>query len=67
MNVYLHDPVYALGDTTYSVDESVLASRTLSSADTLREAGFQTHHVCSADTGVQDLATRTASQLGRRL
>ena len=42
MNVYLHDPVYALGDTSYSVDESVLASRTLSGADTLREAGFQT-------------------------
>jgi len=67
MNVYLHDPVYALGDTTYSVDESVRASRTLSSADTLREAGFQTHHVCSTDTGVQDLAARTASQLGECL
>ena len=67
MNVFLHDPVYALGDTTYSVDESVLASRTLSGADTLREAGFQTHHVCSPDTGVQDLAARTTAQLGERL
>ncbi len=67
MNVYLHDPVYALGDTTYTVDESVSASRTLSSADTLREAGFQTHHVCSPDSGVQDLAARTAVQLGECL
>ena len=67
MNVYLHDPVYALGDTSYSVDESALASRTLSGADTLREAGFQTHHVCSPDTGVQDLAARTATQLGECL
>jgi len=67
MNVYLHDPVYALGDTTYTVDESVSASRTLSSADTLREAGFQTHHVCSPDTGVEDLAARTAEQLGECL
>jgi 3-oxoacyl-[acyl-carrier-protein] synthase-3 len=67
MNVYLHDPVYALGDTTYTVDESVSASRTLSSADTLREAGFQTHHVCSPDTGVEDLAARTAGQLGECL
>ena len=67
MNVYLHDPVYALGDTTYSVDESALASRTLSGADRLREAGFETHHVCSPDTGVQDLAARTATQLGERL
>ena len=67
MNVYLHDPVYALGDTTYSVDESVLASRTLSNADTLREAGFQTHHICSPDTDVLDLAARTTMQLGERL
>jgi len=67
VNVYLHDPVYALGDTSYSVDESALASRTLSGADTLREAGFQTHHVCSPDTGVQDLAARTATQLGECL
>lgn len=67
MNVYLHDPVYALGDTTYSVDESVAASRTFSSAETLREAGFEAHHVCSPQTGVQDLAARTAMQLGERL
>jgi 3-oxoacyl-[acyl-carrier-protein] synthase-3 len=67
MNVYLHDPVYALGDTTYSVDESVAASRTFSNAETLREAGFEAHHVCSPQTGVQDLAARTAMQLGERL
>lgn len=67
MNVYLHDPVYALGDTTFSVEESVAASRTLSDAETLREAGFASHHVCSAETGVQDLAARAASQLGECL
>jgi 3-oxoacyl-[acyl-carrier-protein] synthase-3 len=63
VNVYLHDPVYALGDTTYSVEESVAASRTFSSAATLREAGFEAHHVCSPQTGVEALATRTAMQL----
>jgi 3-oxoacyl-[acyl-carrier-protein] synthase-3 len=67
VNVYLHDPVYALGDTAYSVEESAAAARTLSGAETLREAGFEAHHVCSPDTGVEDLATRTASQLGERL
>lgn len=67
MNVYLHDPVYALGDTTYSVEESVAASRTFSSADTLHEAGFESHHVCSPQTGVEDLAARTAMQLGECL
>jgi len=67
MNVYLHDPVYALGDTTFSVEDSVVASRTFSSVETLREAGFETHHVCSPDTGVEALATRTASQLGECL
>ncbi len=67
MNIYLHDPVYALGDTTFSVEESVAASRTLSDAETLREAGFASHHVCSEETGVQDLAARAASQLGECL
>jgi len=67
VNVYLHDPVYALGDTIYSVDESVAASRTFSSADTLREAGFRTHHICSPQTGVEDLAARTAMQMGECL
>ena len=67
MNVYLHGPVYALGDTAYSVEESVAASRTLSDADTLREAGFASHHVCAPDTGVQDLAARAATQLGESL
>jgi 3-oxoacyl-[acyl-carrier-protein] synthase III len=67
MNVYLHDPVYALGDTTYSVEESAAAARTFSSAATLREAGFAAHHVCSPQTGVHDLAARTALQLGERL
>lgn len=67
MNVYLHDPVFALGDTSYSVEQAVAAARTVSSANTLRDAGFRAHHVCSPDTGVQDLAARTASQLGECL
>ena len=67
MNVYLHDPVYALGDTTFSVEESAAAARTFSSAATLRDAGFAAHHVCAPQTGVQDLAARTALQLGERL
>ena len=67
MNVYLHEPVYALGDTRYSVEESVAASRTLSSIETLREAGFDTHHVCSSRTGVEELAVATATQLGECL
>lgn len=67
MNIFLHDPVYALGDTTYSVEESAAASRTLSDAGTLREAGFSSHHVCAPDTGVQDLAARAATQLGECL
>lgn len=67
MNIYLHDPVYALGDTVYSVEESVAASRTFSSADTLREAGFEAHHICSPGTGVEALAARTAMQLGECL
>lgn len=67
MNVYLHDPVYALGDRTYTVEESAAASRTLSDAATLREAGFASHHVCAPQTGVEDLAARAATQLGECL
>ena len=66
MKVYLHDPAFTLGDTTFSVEESVSASRTLSSAEVLCEAGFKTHHICSPETGVQELAASTASQLGER-
>jgi hypothetical protein len=47
MSVYLHDPVYALGDTVFSVAESVAAARTLSSEETLRDAGFDCHYVCT--------------------
>jgi 3-oxoacyl-[acyl-carrier-protein] synthase III len=67
VNVYLHDPVYALGDARYSVEEAVAASRTFSGADTLREAGFEAHHVCSPQTGVEELAARAALQLGECL
>jgi len=67
VNVYLHDPVYALGDMRYSVEEAVAASRTFSGANTLREAGFEAHHVCSPQTGVEELAARAALQLGECL
>ena len=67
MSVYLHEPVFALGDVACSVEESVAAARTLSDAATLREAGFVSHHVCGPDTGVEDLAARAAAQLGEHL
>ena len=65
MNVYLHDPVFALGDTSYSVEQAVAAARTVSSANTLRDAGFRAHHVCSPDTGVQDLAVNLDEFTGK--
>ncbi|MDX1433570.1 MAG: 3-oxoacyl-[acyl-carrier-protein] synthase III C-terminal domain-containing protein [Gammaproteobacteria bacterium] len=67
MDVYLQDPVYALGTSRFSVAESVAASRTLSDERILREAGFESHHVCAPDDRVEDLAIRAARELDGRL
>lgn len=67
VDVFLHDPVHALGRQVFSVEDSAMANRTLSSAPELRDAGFGTHHICGDDESVYDLALRTARALGDRL
>jgi 3-oxoacyl-[acyl-carrier-protein] synthase-3 len=46
----------ALGERTFSVEESVAAQRTLSDAPALRSAGFGSHHICTPGTTAYDLA-----------
>ena len=67
MDVYLQDPVFALGGSRFSVEESVAASRTLSDEGTLRDAGFRAHHVCAPEEKLEDLAVRATRELDGRL
>ncbi len=67
MNVYLQEPVYALGESRFTVEESVAAERTTSGVDTLRGAGFRAHFTCRNGDAVDGLAARTVEQLGDRL
>jgi len=62
-DVFLHDLAYALGDEPFEVDASEAAGRTRSSANTLRVAGFERHHVCGPVTTSFDLARRTVEPL----
>ena len=57
-DTFLHDLTYALGDHARSVDDSVAAGRTRSTAKVLRCAGFEKHHVAAAETTAYELARR---------
>ncbi len=57
-DIFLDDPVYALGDLQMGVHESAAAGRLVSDPCVLAEAGFQSHHICDRDTTVVDLAQR---------
>ena len=58
---------FALGDQTYTVEESAAKGRTCSSASVLREAGFHQHHISSPGTSVYELARRATSGIGEKL
>lgn len=53
---FLSSPSYALGELTYTLDESVAAGRTITDIDGLKGAGFLKHHVCGPRTTAFDLA-----------
>jgi 3-oxoacyl-[acyl-carrier-protein] synthase-3 len=55
-DVFVDGLGYALGATKYSVEESVAADRTVSTAAALLDAGFRFHHVCADDESAYDLA-----------
>lgn len=63
--LYLDDPVYALGETAVTLEESAAAGRLSSDAAALAEAGFARHHICGAGTTVLDLAARCLDGLAR--
>lgn len=67
MDVYLDHLSYALGDQSFSVEDSAAAGRTFSRADMLREAGFHTHHICRPETNSYHLARRAVDPIKDRL
>lgn len=54
---------YAVGESTFSAEDSQTAGRLISPAATLREAGFGKHHLATNGTTSYDLAKRAVAQL----
>jgi 3-oxoacyl-[acyl-carrier-protein] synthase III len=65
--VYVDHLSYSLGNITNNVEEAAAGRRTVSSASSLREAGFSIHHRCSADQSSYDLARDCVRQIASNL
>lgn len=64
-DIFLDDPVYALGDESFALEESAVAGRLISDPAALAEAGFDRHYICRPETSVLDLAERCLAELDR--
>jgi 3-oxoacyl-[acyl-carrier-protein] synthase-3 len=60
-------PAFALGDQTFTVEESEKAKRLFSEASQFRDAGFSQHRVCLPGTSAYDLARRAVSEISSEL
>ncbi|GAB1640691.1 3-oxoacyl-[acyl-carrier-protein] synthase III C-terminal domain-containing protein [Krasilnikovia sp. MM14-A1259] len=58
---------WALGEHPRTVEATVAAGGTVSTAEQLRAAGFADHHVCGPDTDAYDLAVRALTPVRERL
>jgi 3-oxoacyl-[acyl-carrier-protein] synthase-3 len=58
---------FALGSVREDLDAAVAAERTISSAATLRSAGFAFHHRCAEGESAYDLARRAVEPMRDRL
>ena len=65
--VFVDHLAYALGSVREDVDRAVAEERTLSSAATLRSAGFEVHHRCARGETALDLAVRAVGSIRDRL
>jgi 3-oxoacyl-[acyl-carrier-protein] synthase-3 len=63
LDVYVHDFALSLGAYDFSLEESVAAGRTHSSAHALFEAGFRRHRVCRTEQTAYDLARAAVSPI----
>jgi 3-oxoacyl-[acyl-carrier-protein] synthase-3 len=56
MDIFIHDLGTALGDQSFTVEESFAQKRIFSPVEQYREAGFARHRVCSPKVGAYQLA-----------
>src|SRR5262249_62266466 len=66
-DAYLDHLSYCLGDDVVSVESACAAGRTISDAETLRQAGFTQHHVSRNGGNVYDLAYRAVDKIKESL
>ena len=62
-DVYVDHFFYDVGDECCSLEESAKAGRLISDPGSLREAGFDRHHICHPDTSSYDLAARAVDRV----
>lgn len=62
-NIYINSAAYYLGLNAKSVDDSAAVGNLVSTAEALKQAGFNTHHVCPDDVSVYDLAKGATNAL----
>lgn len=66
-SAYVSDFSFAVGEQTFTVEESSSAGRTISAAALLRTAGFATHRICSQSQSSYDLAAQAVDQVREKL
>jgi len=62
-NIYINSTAYYLGPKTVNVNDSASACDLVSTAEALKQAGFNTHHMCPTDISVYDLAKGATTAL----
>ena len=61
MDAFIGELSYYLGDRSFSVDESAEAGRLISSAQALKDSGFDRHCICTDNQSAYDLARECVS------
>jgi 3-oxoacyl-[acyl-carrier-protein] synthase-3 len=67
VEVFLDHPIYALGERTFSLEESSAAGRTQTSTAALLKSGFARHHICGPQTTAFDLAKAAVEGIADKL
>lgn len=67
MPAYINELSYSLGDQSFSLEQSAEAGRLFSSAQALKESGFQNHRICSPNKSAYDLAKECVGTLKSEL
>ena len=60
---YINHLSYAFGNISGTVDEAAMKGLLLSDPNVMKEAGFDKHHICSADVTAYDLAKEAVKKI----